>query len=125
LSLSSADGKYVIFSISNLCINQADAIVRKFPTREQFPAELKVDRITKEKSEGFFNSIGLGAKWARVIYGHGALANPELRGDLIGRFVDWDKAAEAEKTIGPAFRKLVEFEEKPTTTNAGDGSKAN
>lgn len=122
--LGSADGKHVAFSVSNIYINQADVAVRKFPSAEQFPAELKVDRITKENSKGFFASLGVSAKWGKFVYAHAALANPELRDIPFGGFVDWEKAAEAEKTIGPAFRKLLAFEEKPMTVNASDAGNA-
>lgn len=121
MELLHATENQVLISISNISVNKPDGFqLRPFPAPDKFPQDVKVDRLTKEKAESFCSTMGAMAKWLRVIYGHAALAAPELRDNPLGVFVDWNKAAEAEKALGPAFRKIIDYKEPPVTANATD-----
>ncbi len=98
----------LLLAVKDISINgPVTERLRKFPSANHFPAELKVQRMAVEEVKGYADGLQVVIRLMRAVGGQAAIRNATVRDFPFFSNVDWDQAALADAKIAPALRSLL------------------
>lgn len=109
------DGKPMLI-IRDIVINKPmPHYLTKFPSVDQFPADLTTDRLADRDEDFFANAISLPQRFVRSLAAPSAIREPKLRSFPFSNDVNWEEVERRHKVIGPKLSSLLDFQIKGRT----------